>query len=74
MMPAASLEHIDDVLQLVNRVRGEYLEMPGLTLTLPEAQRLWGMDATQCNRVLAALVDAGFLSRSAHGYIRRSHG
>ncbi len=62
----------DDVPQLVNRVRGEYLEMPGLTLTLAQAQRLWGMDATQCNGVLAALVDAGFLQRSPRGYIRCS--
>ena len=70
-MSTASLVHVDDVPQLVKRVRGEYLEMPGLTLTVAEAQRLWGMDATQCNRVLAALVDAGFLQSSARGFVRR---
>jgi hypothetical protein len=32
---------------LLNRVRGEYAEMPGLTLTLAQAQRLWGLDRNQ---------------------------
>lgn len=71
-MMAASVVNTDHVLELVTRVRGEYLEMPGLTLTVAQAQRLWGMDATQCSCVLAALVDAGFLHRSERGYMRRS--
>ena len=29
---------------LVHRVRGEFLEMPGLRLTRAQAQRLWGLD------------------------------
>ena len=28
--------------ELVRRVRGEFLEMPGLVLTFPQAERLWG--------------------------------
>jgi hypothetical protein len=47
---------------LALRVRGEYLEMPGLRLTLSQAQRLWGVDSTQCEAVLKALVDSGFLT------------
>jgi hypothetical protein len=55
---------------LLNRVRGEYAEMPGLTLTLAQAQRLWGLDRNQCDGILCALADAGFLRRTARGYIR----
>ena len=56
--------------QLV-RVRSEYLEMPGLSLTQVQAQRLWGLEAKTCGAVLDALVQAGFLRRTAGGgYIR----
>ena len=55
---------------LLNRVRGEYQEMPGLTLTLAQAQRLWGLDQHQCDGILCALVDVGFLRRTARGYVR----
>ena len=42
---------------LVTRIRGEYLEMPGLRLTLEQAQRLCGVERTLCKRVLDALVE-----------------
>jgi hypothetical protein len=29
---------------LVERVRAEFIEMPGLHLTLPQAARLWGLE------------------------------
>lgn len=38
------------------------MEMPGLRLNLPQAQRLWGVDTTRCEAVLKALVDMGFLT------------
>jgi hypothetical protein len=43
------------------RVRGEYLEMPGLRLTPAQAQRLWGVGATAAQSVIDTLVDARFL-------------
>jgi hypothetical protein len=46
---------------LLTRIRGEYLEMPGLRLTFEQAQRLFGVDPTLCKRVLDALVEAKFL-------------
>ena len=46
---------------LVTRVRGEYLEMPGLRLTLEQARRLFAVERTLCKRVLDALVEAKFL-------------
>lgn len=42
---------------LVERVLGEYREMPGLALTLEQACRLWGYDAVTCRRVADLLVE-----------------
>jgi hypothetical protein len=56
---------------VLNRVRSEYLEMPGLTLKSEQVQRLCGIDDIACKVVLAALVDAGFLTRRDDGsYLR----
>ena len=60
---------IDDVLQ---RIQGEYVEMPGLRLTPAQAQRLWGLDRAECDAVLGALVDAKFLIRNRDGTFARS--
>jgi hypothetical protein len=46
---------------VVDRVRGEFVEMPGLELTLPQAVRLWTLGAEDCRYVIDALVDVGFL-------------
>lgn len=52
---------------LLARIRGEYREMPGLRLTVRQAQRLWGLDGTTCHAVLTVLVDEGFLSVTRDG-------
>ena len=57
---------------ILRRVRGEFLEMPGLRLTSAQAQRLWGLDRATCDKVLAALVNAKFLNRSRDGQFLRS--
>ena len=44
------------------RIRSEYIEMPGLVLTLPQAARLWGLNVRRSERLLAELVACGFLS------------
>ena len=49
---------------LAARIRGEYQEMPGLRLTLPQACRLWQLDRVMCETILAALVAEGFLIRT----------
>ena len=57
--------------EILLRIRGEYLEMPGLQLTLAQASRLWGMDRTACAAHLNALVDSGFLVCTPEGsYVR----
>jgi hypothetical protein len=56
---------------LYERVRGEFNEMPGLRLTIPQAARLWGMDHAACRRVIEALVDAAFLRWTPDGSVVR---
>ncbi len=56
---------------LVRRVRAEYLEMPNLRLTLPQAHRLWALDEPTCESLLDLLVEDGFLSHARDGsYVR----
>lgn len=57
--------------EVIRRVQGEFLEMPGLRLTEAQAQRLWGLDARSCRELLGALVDAKFLFRTRDGAFMR---
>jgi hypothetical protein len=59
-------------LEVLQRVQGEYNEMPGLRLTTAQAQRLWGLDRAACDALLGALVDAKFLFRTRDGAFVRS--
>ena len=66
----STISAIDPTGDLVRRIRGEYLEMPGLRVTACQAQRLFGLDATTCDEVLAGLLQSGFLSRTVDGMFR----
>lgn len=57
---------------ITERVRGEFREMPGLTLTLAQARRLWSLDSSLCSEVLAQLVDSGFLFKRSDGTFCRT--
>ena len=60
---------------LLSRIRAEYLEMPGLRLTLDQAQRLWGLERAECQHALSALVATRFLHVSTRGfYVRVTEG
>jgi two-component system, OmpR family, phosphate regulon response regulator PhoB len=53
------------------RVRAEFVEMPGLHLTVGQAARLLGLDRMTAGRLLDRLVREGFLRRSgAEMYLR----
>jgi hypothetical protein len=67
-MSAEPIRASEDVLR---RVQGEFLEMPGLRLTPAQARRLWGLDAASCDALLCALVDAKFLFRTRDGAFMR---
>jgi len=62
---------MEDVLQ---RIQGEFAEMPGLCLTAAQAQRLWGLDRGFCDQLLDALVEAKFLARRRDGSFIRIDG
>jgi len=47
---------------VVDRVRLDFVEMPEMELTLPQAVRLWSLGMDDCRYVLDSLVDAGFLA------------
>ena len=49
--------------QLRIRIAGEFRDMAGLSLTLAQATRLFGLEAAVCERLLNELVAAGFLQR-----------
>ncbi len=66
---AVTHQALDDVLR---RVQGEYIEMPGLRLTPAQAQRLWNLDRAACDALLGALVDAKFLFGTRDGGFVRS--
>jgi hypothetical protein len=55
---------LSDVLQ---RIRSEYLEMPGLSLTANQIQRLCAIESEVCGIAIDALVSAGFLSMRPGG-------
>jgi hypothetical protein len=60
---------------LRDRIRGEYLEMPGLHLTIEQMQRLCTIERAVCQMVLDALVDEKFLCVTSGGaYARATEG
>jgi hypothetical protein len=59
---------------VAQRVRAEYMEMPGLNLTREQARYLWGLELDFCDQVLAYLIDTGFLSRTRDNTYVRAEG
>lgn len=60
-----------DISAAVARVRAEFMEMPGLHLTPPQAARLMGLDQATCDDVIEALVQGRFLRRTSAGLVAR---
>ncbi len=48
-------------------IKGEYEEMPGLRLTKPQVQRLWGLEPSACDALLETLQTVHFLRVTADG-------
>ncbi len=53
----------------LQRVRAEFLEMPGLKLTVTQAEHLWGMDHATCEANIEELVSRRFLRRTRDGAV-----
>lgn len=61
--------------EMLERLRAEYLEMPGLRLKPEQVQRLCGIERTVCQMVLDSLVGAKFLCVKPDGsYARLTDG
>ncbi len=69
--PAGASLHDDNLTGLMQRVRSEFLEMPGLCLTSAQAARLWAVDSKTSTWLLDGLATAGFLSRNRDGAYQR---
>lgn len=57
---------------LLNRIRGEFEEMPGLRITATQAQRLWDLPGDVCQAALERLADEQFLRQAADGAFVRN--
>jgi hypothetical protein len=61
--------------RVLQRLRAEYLEMPGMKLRIEQVERLCGIERTMCRLVLDALVTANFLYLKSDGtYVRLTEG
>ena len=55
---------------LVTRIQEDFLDTPGLALTLPDAARRFRMDNVTCRALLDVLVDGRVLRNRAGTYVR----
>jgi hypothetical protein len=61
--------------RVLERLRAEYLEMPGLKLRIEQVQRLCGIEETMCRLILDLLVKTRFLCLKSDGtYVRLTEG
>lgn len=59
------------MLPTLERVRAEFLEMPGLRLTIEQVHRLCGVERRMCSAALDTLVQERFLCLKADGTYAR---
>ena len=60
-----------DVEIVAKRVRAEFEEMPGMTLTMPQASRLFGIEQDVCKTIVEKLVTAAYLRYTHDGAVTR---
>ena len=66
------VERSETLRDLARRMEAEYAEMPGLSLTLPQAQRLWAADRHTCQTVFDRLIARGVLRMTTRGRFVRA--
>jgi len=65
----------EEIVEIVKRIRVEYVEMPDLRLSFVQARRLWNLPADLCETALTTLVQSGFLAKMPDGsFLRRAAG
>ena len=65
-----SLNYKRSPLDVISRVRGEFVEMRGFSPTIEQAARLFDLSHEECNSVLRGLVQQGFLHQTSDGRYR----
>ena len=66
--------HDRDNGKLLSQIKGEYREMPGLLLTEPQIQRMWGLDKGACETVVSTLVSRRVLVKTHRNAYARAEG
>jgi hypothetical protein len=61
-----------NVENVVERIRAEFEEMPGLVLTMPQASRFFGLDQDVTRSVVERLVNSAYLQWTQGGAIART--
>ncbi len=56
---------------LLQRIRSEFVESPGLRLTTWQFQRLWNLDPDECQMIIQRLVSTQFLREARDGTLVR---
>lgn len=54
------------------RLRHEFLEMPGLTISVPQVARILGLRVEHASAILEALASERFLTKTPTGSYRRA--
>jgi hypothetical protein len=73
--PSISTNGHIDLRKRADDIRNEYLGLPGLSLTMAQAQRLWSLDCDTCQGLLDVMVREKFLKRTADAqYVRADRG
>jgi hypothetical protein len=62
-----------DVDVVAQRMRAEFEEMPDLTLTVPQASRLFGIEKDLCRSVVEHLIDSAYLRWTSAGAVARGY-
>lgn len=72
MNPAAAIARGEDSdnSAVLYRIQAEFAEMPGLKLTVPQASRLFQLEAARCQQVLTSMVDTGRLVQRGNTFLR----
>ena len=60
---------IDRLIALRERIEREFRELPGLHLTRWQAERLWGLEPSECDSVMKGLISARIVRESREGYV-----
>ena len=71
---ASGSYHVPGSRELTSLIRAEYREIPGLSVTLAQAARLWNVDQGRCREALEALTADGFLCHTRDVYQRSAGG